>query len=79
MQLGDGLFTYYSVREIALGDRMTQHEQEIRNILEFYYVSNRFNGTPMSAEEKEESGELLKKLKEKSERFAKFKKVESLV
>lgn len=33
IKIADGLFTYYMVENMALGNNMTQQEQEIRNVL----------------------------------------------
>ena len=48
MQIGDGWFTYYMVDQIAFGGEMTTREQEIRNVLEFYHMQNKFRNDVLS-------------------------------
>ena len=37
---------------MAVGGKMTEKEQELRNVLEFYYLRNKFRDKPMNEEEK---------------------------
>lgn len=75
----DGMFTYYMVETMALSPRLTEQEQELRNVLEFYYLHKFYRKAPMNDEEKTQAAKLIGDIQKLNATYAKFKQVEQLI
>ena len=78
-QISDGLFTYYMMEQMAVGGLMTVKEQELRNVLEFYYLRNKFSEKMMTEEEQSQANEMLEKISKETQKYQTFKRVENLL
>jgi superoxide dismutase len=73
------MFTYYMIENMALSRRMTEKEQELRNVIEFYYMHKFFRKQLMSEEEKKQAAQLIANIQQLNATYAKFKQVEKLI
>lgn len=64
---------------MALGGKMTSKEQELRNVLEFYYIRNKFRNKPMTDEEQKQADTILEKIKIENDKYENYKRLSNLL